>query len=192
MGEIVDLKPVSLIENREFIVDMCRFAEGIVTEKSLRKKYRLFDEAAWEKLNDDELVRAIEEESVRRVRDGSCKREKSQQLITKAPAILDGIAGDVSASPRHRIDAIRTLDTFAANGPAGVPASDRFIIQINLGADTLTFNKSIKPDPNDIDPNDPTPPQGPFLAFQSFPSIRKAGRVCQKSRRCCRRSTARW
>ena len=88
--------------------------------------------------------------------DGSSKREKAQLLVVKGPAILDGIASDASASPRHRIDAIRTLDTFAANGPgAAAPAGDRFLIQINLGSDTLTFNKSIKPDPNDHDPNHP-------------------------------------
>ena len=58
------------------------------------------------------------------------------------------------ANDKHRLDACKVLDTFAANGPAGVPAADRFVIQINLGADTLTFNKSIKPDPNDIDPSE--------------------------------------
>jgi hypothetical protein len=156
VGEVVDLKPVSLIENREFVSDMCRFAEGIVSEKALRKKYRMA-ESAWEALAlDDELVRAIEAESVRRIRDGSSKREKSQQLITKAPDILDSIASDVSASPRHRVDAIKTLDGMAAVGPAGVPAADRFQITIVLDSDTtLKFDKSIKPDVHDIDPNHP-------------------------------------
>ena len=128
MGEIVDLKLASLIDNQEFIGDMCRFQEGIVTEKAIRKKYRMA-ESAWEALAlDDELVRAIEAESVRRIRDGSSKREKAQALIVKGPDILDSIASDVSASPRHRVDAIKVLDTFAANGPQGVPAADRFLI----------------------------------------------------------------
>jgi hypothetical protein len=134
VGEVVDLKPVSLADNQEFISDMCRFQEGIVTEKAIRKKYRVA-ESAWEALAlDDELVRAIESESVRRIRDGSSKREKSQQLITKAPDILDSIASDVSASPRHRVDAIKTLDGMAAVGPQGVPAADRFIISIVLNS----------------------------------------------------------
>jgi hypothetical protein len=159
MGDVIDLKPVSLIENHEFISDMCRFSENILSEKAIRKKYRLA-ESDWEKLNDDELVRAIEAESLRRVRNGDCKRERAQQLVTKAPGILDGIASDVGASPRHRIDAIRTLDTFATNGPQGAPAADRFQITINLGADTvLKYDRSIAPDPNDRDPNDPTPSQ---------------------------------
>ena len=151
MGDVVDLKPASLIENREFISDMCRFSEGIVSEKALRKKYRLA-ESDWEKLNDDELVRAIEEESLRRVRDGSAKKEKAQQLVVKAPDVLSGILLDNTANARHRIDSAKTLNDFASNGPESAPASDRFIITINLGEDVLRFNKSIKPDANDIDP----------------------------------------
>jgi hypothetical protein len=157
VGNVVDLKPVSLIENREFISDMCRFSEGIIGEKALRKKYRLFDEAAWEKLNDDDLVRAIDQELTLRIRDGSAKREKSQALIVKGPDILDSIASDSSQSARHRVDAIKVLDSFTG-GPESAPAADRFIISIVLSADgiphTEHFNKSIKPDADDIDPND--------------------------------------
>jgi hypothetical protein len=165
MGEVVDLKPVSLAENLEFIQDMARYRESILDEKSIRKKYRV-DAEVWEKLGDDDaLIRAIEAESIRRVRDGSCKREKAQKLVVKGPDILDSIASDVSASPRHRVDAIKTLDSMSSNGPESAPASDRFIISIVLNSDgdnqTLRFNKSIKPDPNDTDPfgyPDPMPP----------------------------------
>jgi hypothetical protein len=146
---------------RELIVDCVRFAEGILDERQVRKKYR-FDDNAWEALGgNDELVEKIEAEKLRRIRDGSAKREKSQLLITKAPGILDGIMSDASASPRHRVDAIRTLDGFAANGPAGAPAADRFQITINLGSDVLKFDRSIEVTPNDVDPNDvDTAPQG--------------------------------
>jgi hypothetical protein len=69
-----------------------------------------------------------------------------------APAVLNGIMNSTEANDRHRIDACKTLNDFASNGPgASAPAGDRFLIQINLGSDVLTFNKSIKPDPNDID-----------------------------------------
>jgi hypothetical protein len=162
MGDVVDVKPVSLVDNQEFIADCCRFAEGLLDEKAVRKKYRLADDV-WEKFgNDDTLVRAIEAEKIRRIRDGSSKREKAQALVTKAPDILDGIMNDPSASPRHRIDSAKALDDFAANGPgASAPASDRFVITINLGSDTLRFDKSIAPDANDIDPYNPdTTPQG--------------------------------
>ena len=86
MGDIVDLKPVSLIENHEFISDMCRFSENILSENAIRKKYRMFDDTVWQQAgDDDELVRAIEAEKLRRVRDGSVKREKSQLLVIRAP-----------------------------------------------------------------------------------------------------------
>jgi hypothetical protein len=62
------------------------------------------------------------------------------------------MSGGSDVSPRHKIDAIRTLDGMAANGPAGVPAADRFQITINLGDTSLKFDKSVKPDPFDIDP----------------------------------------
>ena len=55
------------------------------------------------------------------------------------------MSGGSDVSPRHKIDAIRALDGMAANGPAAPPTADRFLIQINMGADTLTFNKSILP-----------------------------------------------
>ena len=96
--------------------------------------------------------RAIEAEKIRRIRNGSTKRERAQQLVVQAPDVLGGIMLDASASPKHRIDASKILDAFAANGPEGVPAADRFQITINLGATSLTFDKSIAPDPNDVDP----------------------------------------
>ena len=172
MGELVDLKPASLNDNQEFISDMCRFQESIVTEKAIRKKYK-FDEAAWEKLgNDDELVRAIEAESARRIRDGSAKREKSQLAVLRAPDVLSDILNDAAASPKHRIDSAKVLNDFSANGPAGVPAADRFSIVINLGADVdgkpivEKYDRSIKVDVNDVDPNRPDDRVFPAIAMK--------------------------
>jgi hypothetical protein len=152
--------PTAFEDNHEFVVDLCRFRENLLTEKFIRRKYRL-DNATWERLGSDEgntLVEKIEEESIRRVRDGSAKREKSQQLITKAPGILDSIATDSNASPRHRVDAIKTLDSFCANGPGDTAqARTRFVIRIDLtagGGDTLTFDKSVTINADDVDPND--------------------------------------
>jgi hypothetical protein len=154
MSDVVNFQ-ISLESDlgRELVADCAKFSEGILDERQVRKKYR-FDDDAWEALgSNDQLVEKIEAEKIRRIRDGSAKREKSQMLITKAPGILDGIMSDASASPRHRVDAIRTLDGFAANGPAGAPASDRFIITINLGADHIErYSKSLKSDVNDVDP----------------------------------------
>jgi hypothetical protein len=153
MGDVVEFPILSDSElGRQLVVDCARFREGILDEKAIRKKYR-FDEAAWEALGNDEMVRAIEEESVRRIRDGSSKMEKAQLLVVKAPDVLGGIMNSADANDRHRIDACKTLNDFASNGPGqGAPAADRFVITINLGEDVLRFNKSIAPDPHDIDP----------------------------------------
>jgi len=174
MSDVIPLhSPINLDTDlgRELIGDCVRFAEGLLTEAAVRKKYR-FDDDAWEALgSNDELVEKIEAEKLRRIRDGSAKREKSQLLITKAPSILNDIMSDASASPRHRVDAIRTLDGFAANGPAGTPAADRFQITINLGADTLKFDRSIEVNPNDVDPNDvDTAPRGVIAAIATSKS----------------------
>jgi hypothetical protein len=158
MSDIVQLhSPIDTNTDlgRELIVDCARFREGILDEKAIRKKYR-FDEAAWEALGNDEMVRAIEEESVRRIRDGSSKREKAQLLVVRAPDVVAKIMNDDSANARHRIDSAKTLNDFAANPPGqNAPSGDRFVIQINLGEDVIRFNKSIAPNPHDIDPDNP-------------------------------------
>jgi hypothetical protein len=139
----------ALMQDSDFLLDMCRFSEGIYTEAAIRKKYRL-EESDWVTLGeDDELVRKIEAEKIRRVRDGSCKRERAQQFVTEAPRVMNGIMLDDKASPKHKIDAAKTLDGFAANGPQGVPAADRFQITIVLSADgnehVETYDKPRKP-----------------------------------------------
>jgi hypothetical protein len=150
----------SLRDNYEFILDCTRYSEDLATEAAVRKKYHL-DESTWESLGkDDALVERIEEEKLRRVRDGSLKRERAQQLIVKGPEILDGIMSDTKANAKHRIDAAKVLDTFAANGPQTAADEDRVIITINLGADTkLVFDKAVKPTPaDDAKIIDVTPP----------------------------------
>jgi hypothetical protein len=154
MSDVVDLhgQPLPLEDNHEFISDFARYSEGILDEKFLRRKY-CFDNATWEQLgNNDALVEAIEAEKIRRIRNGSTKRERAQKLVVQAPDVLGGIMLDASASPKHRIDSAKALDAFAANGPEAAPASDRFQITINLGADVLHFDKSIAVDANDVDP----------------------------------------
>ena len=123
MGDVVDMRGGPKLPSKddyEFVVDLARFAEGITDEKAIRKKYRLADDV-WNALGeDDDFVRAVTDEKTRRIRNGSHKREKAQGLIVKAPAILDSIMSDVSASPRHRVDAIKQLDAFTGNPQEGV------------------------------------------------------------------------
>jgi hypothetical protein len=158
MGEVVGF-PTSPKDDVEFVSDMARYGEGLLDEKAIKRKY-YFDDATWEALgSDDELVRAIEREKIRRVRTGQQKRERAQTLVTQAPDVLSGILLDNSASARHRIDSAKTLNDFAANPSESTPTSDsRFIITINLSADgaegeqtILHFDKSRKPDVNDGD-----------------------------------------
>jgi hypothetical protein len=97
----------------------------------------------------------------RRIRSGAAKREKSQLLVTKAPDVLDSIMMDAKASPKHRIDASKTLDAFADNGPQSASEADWYHIVINLGNDTkLVFDGVVKPtDPNDTNIIDGSTPQ---------------------------------
>jgi hypothetical protein len=109
----------SLLENFELIEDLARYGEGLFTREQVKKKWRkLVSNEMWDTLgSNDELVDRIENEKVRRVRDGSAKREKAQKLIVKGPEILDGIATNPKASDKHKIDAVRALDRLAGNSP---------------------------------------------------------------------------
>ena len=169
MGEVVDLhgQPAQLEDDLEFISDLARYAEGLFSEQDVKKKHHLSADT-WERLGSNEvLIEKIEAEKVRRIRNGSAKREKAQQLVVQAPDVLGGIMLDASASPKHRIDSAKALDAFAATGPESAPAGDRFVITINLGSDVLKFDKSIAIDANDVDPfNDTdTTPQGLLAAI---------------------------
>ena len=157
-AEIADLK-----DNHEFLSDCCRLVENLTTESAVRKKWR-FDAATWELLgSNDELVRAIEETKIQRVRSGAAKRERAQQHITKAPDILEKIMSDDSANARHRVDSIKALDALADPSPQHAAAEQKFIIRIDLGADTRA--KGLEPDPADLlvyettVPVRPNPPQ---------------------------------
>src|SRR5262245_18475614 len=78
----------SLINDHDFITDLARFAEAICTEAEVRKRWRLTDED-WERAgSDDALVRAIQDEKVRRVRNGATARERAQKIFTETPEVL--------------------------------------------------------------------------------------------------------
>jgi hypothetical protein len=149
MGDV----PAAILEDRDFVVDFARYSEGILDEKFLRRKYR-FAESIWESLGeDDALVKLIEDEKLRRIRDGSSKREKAQMLVVKAPDTLSNIMLDPNGSAKAKIDAAGLLDRFAANGPQAGISADRFIIQITIGETTEHYSKAIAvttDDPDDI------------------------------------------
>lgn len=156
MGDTVNL-PIALDSDlgHEFVLAMARYADGLETEASIKKKYR-FNDSTWESLGENEaLIEAIEAEKARRIRDGSTKRERAQQLVVKAPGVLSGIMLDERASPRHRVDAAKTLDAFAANGPETPAPGARFVITINLGEGHIEhYDKPLTIGPNDVNPDD--------------------------------------
>jgi hypothetical protein len=142
----------SLIKNHELITDCCRFSEGLLTEQEVRKRWHLTDED-WERAgSDDALVRAIQDEKIRRVRNGSHAKEKAQKVFIKAPDVLDEILSDKSASPRHKIESSRELRAIAAVGPEARPTEERYSIVINLGEDhKLVIDKPIRPTAHDTE-----------------------------------------
>jgi hypothetical protein len=147
VGDIVDLhgrsKPFQ--DDPQFIQDMARFADGVLSEAQIRKKYRLAA-GVWDALgSDDELVERIEAEKLRRTRDGCTAREKAQKIFTRVPEVLSSVMDDPGQSARHRIDACKEVRAVAANGPEAAPTADRFIININLGTEVLHFDKPRAP-----------------------------------------------
>jgi len=126
----------SLRENSELVTSLCRFAEGLETESAVRKKWRLSEET-WELLgNDDELVRAIDELKIQRVRSGALKRELAQGHIIRGVGVLATIMDDPKANAKHKVDAIKSLDAIADPGPEAAVEQERVHIVINLTGDS--------------------------------------------------------
>src|SRR5262245_45884526 len=151
MGDVVR-SPTSLVDDHEFITTCARYAEGLLTEAQVKKRFN-FDDDTWKRLGENEpLIAAIEAEKERRIRNGDTARERAQKLYAQAPDVLGGIMHDDGASPRHRIESARELRQIAATGPEAAPASDRFQIIINLDGDIERYDRSIAVNPNDVDP----------------------------------------
>jgi hypothetical protein len=147
--------PASLLDDREFIVTLARFADGLISEAVIRKKYG-FDDQVWESLgSNDALCERIQAEAARRIADGSTARERAQMHFATAPNVLGGILQDNNANARHRIESAKELRAIATPPSEAAAAADRFIITINLGGDVVEhYNKSRAIDANDVDPND--------------------------------------
>jgi hypothetical protein len=137
-------------ENDALVADLARYAEGICTEAAVRRKYRdILNDEAWTALGkDDLLVEMVEAEKVRRVRNGSFKRERAQQHVTRAPDVLAAIMDDPKANARHRVDSVKALDSLAGNGPQAEAEQERVIIRIDMGADLRA--KGQEPNPADV------------------------------------------
>jgi hypothetical protein len=130
-----------LIDNDAFILDMAPFSTGDISEQSIRRKYGKLSDVEWTALGSDEqLIDKIEAEKLRRIRSGECKRERAQQYVTE---VSRDILTNAGASPRHRIDAGRTLNDLAANPSQSSPDNSRFQITIVLNADGSSDTRDV-------------------------------------------------
>jgi hypothetical protein len=139
--------------NYEFVTDLSRYCEGIVSEQNVRKKWRL-SENVWTELGEDEaFIEVIKRCREARCRNGAAAREKAQKVFVKAPDVLDEILNDKNISPRHRIEASRELRATANVGPEAHSATEeRYVIQINIGEDyKLKIDQPIRPIPGTIE-----------------------------------------
>src|SRR5262249_52313448 len=94
----------SLIDDEEFCLLMAKFSDGLASEESIRKRFRLSD-ADWERLGrDDALVEKIELLRAARVKSGATRREKAQQYVVAAVDTVNGVVADPRANARHRLD----------------------------------------------------------------------------------------
>jgi len=119
----------SLRENQELIEDLCRYSEGILTEKQVRQRWHLANDEVWTSLGADDFVERVELEKTRRIRSGATKRELAQLRVVAAPDVLSGILMDPKANARHRIDASKALDDLAGFAPQrSAVDTDRVII----------------------------------------------------------------
>ena len=120
----------------EFVADCTRNTEGLLSDLEIKAKYVLTDED-WERLaGNAQLVRAVCAERDRRILSGEFTREAAQRHFANAPQVLNRILVDEQVSARHRIEAARELRQVAGNGlDDAVGPKQKFVIQINLGAD---------------------------------------------------------
>jgi hypothetical protein len=162
MSDVVDLhgQLAHLEDNHELIENLARYAEGLLSKEAVKKKHR-FDDATWQRLGEnDALVEKIEDEKLRRIRNGQAKRELAQKHIVRGPDVLNDIMLDPAANAKHKIDSIKVLDQLADNGAQTAAAAAMFNIVINLGADAdgkeivERYSKPIAIGPDDTNPGD--------------------------------------
>ena len=54
-NNVIDFPTSSLIDNDALIVDLARFAEGSLTKRQVRKRYK-FSETIWQRMAEDERL----------------------------------------------------------------------------------------------------------------------------------------
>jgi hypothetical protein len=147
---------------REFITDASRAGEGVIEDQELATKYELSIDDLKNLASIKAVQRAIVDERTRRVRSGLAARELASGYFVNAPGQLNKIMMDEKANPRHVIESVRELRMTALPENQNTPAnSERFSIVINIGDESLKFDKSIAVDPNDGVPQEVAKPKLP-------------------------------
>jgi hypothetical protein len=172
----IDVTTSNLVENHDFISDLARYAEGLITEEAVKKKWH-FDTATWEALGaDDVLVERIEATKTARIRSGSGARERAQVLFATAPTTLGAILNSDSMPARNRIEASKELRQIAVGGPETIPTSEKFSITINLSADeVIRINRPIAAGVDDDGNVIDAAPQGLLAAITAGNKSRGGG-----------------
>ena len=163
MGEVVDLRRPIPLEDDELIENLARFADNTLSMSAVKARHHLSEEE-WAALGEnDKLVERVEARKLQRIRGGQTKKERAQIEIIDGPPILGKIMRDPGSNARHVIDAVRTLDTLASELSEAAAAGARFEITINIGDQSLHFDKPIAIDANPLN-NADVAPQDEWLA----------------------------
>jgi hypothetical protein len=158
MSETIVLRGISVELDgpvgRQFVVDATRAAEGLIDDAQLMETYELTAEDLRTLAANKTFARAVQAERNRRVRTGLAARESAAEIFVRAPKVMGEILDDKQASARHRIEASRELRATAIGGTDGGRPTDgeRFQITINIGPDTLVYDKPIAVGPDDAPP----------------------------------------
>jgi hypothetical protein len=147
MDDVVVLHgvPVSLssADGKAFVADATRAGEGVISDDDLKFKYSLSDSDLTNITQNAAVARAVRSLSESRIRSGQAAKEAALKHYARAPQILNSIMSNEHSNAGHRIDAAKTLRLAAgidnADKEAPANAADKFLIVINMGADTARY-----------------------------------------------------
>jgi hypothetical protein len=142
-------------EGHQFVVDCTRAGEGLITDETLREMYEIAPKN-WANIDKNPaLIKAIRDERKRRIRSGAAARESACEIYAKTPAVMSTILNDGKMPARHRIEAAKEIRQQAVGGEgveSTTEATERFVININLGDDTEPFRREVEINPNKFKP----------------------------------------
>jgi hypothetical protein len=150
-------KPVALDghEGHQFVIDCTRAGEGLITDAVLQEMYEISPEN-WAQIDKNPaLIKAIRDTRKSRIRSGAAAREAACEYYAKAPTAMNAIMTDNKSPARHRIEAAKEIRQQAVGGDgveSTAEATERFVININLGADVEPFRREVDINPNRFKP----------------------------------------